>query len=65
MTIEYDASNTLVQVAPGSANFFTNPFAAACGPINICSLKVAGCGSAYSATGNLVIDATSGAITAK
>jgi hypothetical protein len=35
-----------------------------CGDINSCSLKVAGCGSAYS-TGNLVIDATTGEVTAK
>ena len=62
--VAYDASATLVSKASGFADFFTNTHETLCGGITACSLKVAGCGSAYSA-GNLVIDATTGAITAK
>jgi hypothetical protein len=50
--------------ATASNAFFTNPHATLCGNINSCSLKEEGCGSAYSA-GNLVIDATTGEVTAK
>jgi hypothetical protein len=50
--------------ATASIAFFTNPHATLCGDINSCSLKEEGCGSAYSA-GNLVIDATTGEVTAK
>jgi len=50
--------------ASGSAAFFTNTHSVLCGAITTCSLKVEGCGSAYSA-GNLVIDASTGAVTAK
>jgi hypothetical protein len=52
-------------VASGSAAFFTNPFSSACQAINSCSLKVSpGCGSVHGGT-NLVIDTSTGAITAK
>jgi hypothetical protein len=63
-TIAYDASSSLVTKASGFADFFTNPFESFCGAITTCSLKVAGCGSAYSA-GNLAITANTGAITGK
>jgi len=57
-------------VATSSAIFFTNPHnlkadgSVLCGLINDCSLKVAGCASAYT-LGNVVIDATTGEVTAK
>jgi hypothetical protein len=51
-------------VASGSDAFFTNPFSSACQAITACSLKVSGCASAYAGS-NLVIDASTGAITAK
>ena len=64
-TIAYDASSTLVTKATGFADFFTNTHSALCGAITACSLKTpAGCAAAY-ATGNLAIDATTGAITGK
>ena len=63
-TIEYNAAATLLTKAANSAVFFTNPFASHCGLINSCSLKLAGCSTDYTA-GNLVIDATTGEITAK
>ena len=63
-TIEYNADATLLTKAANSAVFFTNPFEAHCGLINSCSLKLAGCSTDYTDT-NLVIDATTGAITAK
>ena len=63
-SIEYNADATLVNKAPNSASFFTNPFENHCGLINSCSLKLAGCSTDYTA-GNLVIDTVTGAITAK
>jgi len=57
-------------VATSSAIFFTNPHnskadgSVLCGLINDCSLKVAGCASAYT-LGNVVIDAVTGEVTAK
>ena len=62
--VAYDASASLVTKASGFADFFTNTHITLCGAITACSLKVAGCGSDYTAA-NLVIDATTGAITAK
>ena len=64
-TIAYDASSTLVTKATGFADFFTNTHSALCGAITACSLKTSGgCATAYGA-GNLVIDATTGEVTAK
>ena len=57
-------------VATSSAIFFTNTHnlktdgTTLCGLINSCSLKVAGCQSDYT-EGNVEIDATTGAVTAK
>ena len=64
VVIEYVDSATLHVAATTSIVFFTNPHATLCGDINSCSLKVQGCGSAYTAA-NLVIDATTGEVTAK
>ena len=63
-SIEYNVDSALLTKAPNSAAFFTNPFENHCGLINSCSLKLAGCSTDYTDT-NLVIDAVSGAITAK
>ena len=62
--VAYDASSSLVTKASGFADFFTNTHTALCGVITACSLKLSGCSTDYTA-GNLVIDATTGAITAK
>jgi len=50
--------------ATASINFFTNPHATLCGAITQCELKAAGCTDAYTAA-NLVIDASTGEVTAK
>jgi len=50
--------------ATASINFFTNPHATLCGAITACELKAAGCTDAYTAA-NLVIDASTGEVTAK
>ena len=50
--------------ATTSIAFFTNPHATLCGAINSCSLKQAGCSTAYSDT-NLAINAVTGEVTAK
>jgi hypothetical protein len=61
--VAYQNNAALVTKASGFTDFFTNPHVTACGAVTTCSLKVAGCGGAYS-TGNLEID-NSGEITAK
>ena len=50
--------------AAGSADWFTNPFLGECGVITACTIKVAGCASDYAGS-NLVIDASTGEVTAK
>ena len=63
--IEFQDVTSLHVAATSSIMFFTNPHATLCGAINSCSLKTSGgCAAAY-ATGNLVIDATTGEVTAK
>jgi len=51
-------------VASSSAVFFTNPSVIQCGAINKCALYKSDCSSAYNA-GNLLIDSTTGKVTAK
>ena len=59
----YAANSALVTKAAGFADFFTPLYTATCGTITACTLKVSGCGSAYS-TGNLAISSV-GVVTAK
>jgi hypothetical protein len=62
--LNYVDSDTLVEQAPGSAGFFTNPFEAECGIITTCVIKAQGCSAAY--TGDkFTIDATSGKVESK
>jgi len=62
--IAYQDLSSLHVAATTHIVFFMNPHATLCGAITACSLKVAGCGSNYVGT-NLVIDATTGEVTAK
>jgi hypothetical protein len=62
-TLAYLNDATLVTKASGFADFFTPLYTATCGTITACTLKVSGCGSAYS-TGNLAISSV-GVVTAK
>jgi len=51
-------------VASSSADFFTNQFEPQCGAINWCALYENDCNTTYT-KGNLVIDETTGKVTAK
>jgi len=62
--IAYSSSSTKTTVAASSASFFDNTHLADCGAITSCALYASGCSTAYT-TGNLVIDSTTGEITAK
>ena len=62
-TVTYADNSALVTKASGFADFFTPLYTATCGTITACTLKVAGCGGAYS-TGNIVISSV-GVVTAK
>jgi len=64
VVIPYVNNVALHTAATNSADFFTNPLVASCGAITACELKASGCTNAYTAA-NLVIDASTGAITAK
>ena len=50
--------------AANSAAFFTNPHETLCGLIHTCEILQAGCSAAYTLN-NIVIDATTGTVTAK
>jgi hypothetical protein len=62
-TVAYLNDATLVTKASGFADFFTPLYTATCGTITACTLKVSGCGSAYTAA-NLFIS-SAGVITGK
>jgi len=62
-TVTYADNSALVTKASGFADFFTPLYTATCQTITACTLKVSGCGSAYT-TGNLIIS-SAGVITAK
>jgi hypothetical protein len=64
VSIEYSNDDSLDVEATTSAVFFTNPYMFLCDAIISCSIKAAGCSTAYT-NGNLVIDAASGKIEAK
>ena len=63
MNAYLDSTDTLV-VASSNSVFFTNPFSADCGAITINSLFEVGGNSPYTG-GNLIIDSSTGEITAK
>jgi hypothetical protein len=63
---DYVNTGTKLEVASSYSDFFTNPYGSVdiCGAITSCSIKVQGCGSAYSGS-NLIINSSTGKITAK
>lgn len=61
----FDGTTALLEVASSSAVFFTNTHLDDCGVINKCSLLKQGCITGAYTDGNIVIDATSGKISAK
>jgi hypothetical protein len=70
VSIEYTTDDSLDVAATTSAVFFTNPYRyyastanVLCGAINLCSIKAAGCITAYT-NPHLIINAVTGEVTA-
>jgi len=62
--IAYSSSSTKTTVAATSASFFDNANVADCGAITSCALYENDCIASYT-KGNLVIDSSTGKVTAK